>query len=54
MTMDNNYCNGCPFITSRFTKCPLYDEELERDKYGHILRLEICKLENKTKFGEIK
>lgn len=55
MSVDNNdYCVGCPFITSRFTKCPLYDEILERDKYGKILRLDICKLENKTKLGEIK
>ncbi len=52
MSVENNdYCEGCPFIDSSYKKCPIYEEELKRDKPGNILRLEICKTENKTKFG---
>ena len=50
MTVDNNYCNGCPFINFESKRCPIYDEDLKKDKNG-ILRLKICKQENNGKFG---
>ena len=47
----NNYCEGCPFIDNKLKKYPIYDEKLQRDKEGNIIRLKICIEENKIKFG---
>lgn len=50
----NNLCVGCPFISKNLIKCPIYDIELNKNKKGKFIRLDICIKENKSKFGGIK